>query len=95
MNLTEIASFVEAFIGAECLAKQLERTPDVEAYNKHFDDICKAIAETITGEKIETVKPAASKSENVKIQTGGLSPNMRKEMEDWLKEKGWYYKIIE
>lgn len=37
MNLTEIASFVEAFIAAECLAKQLERTPDVAAFNKQVD----------------------------------------------------------
>jgi len=34
---------------------------DVELYRKHFDNICKAIAETLTGKKLQQEKPQVTK----------------------------------
>ncbi|WP_218970624.1 N-acetylmuramoyl-L-alanine amidase family protein [Alkalihalobacterium alkalinitrilicum] len=31
---------------------------------------------------------------NPRITTGGLNPSMRKEFEDWLKERNWWYTIV-
>ena len=46
-------------------------------------------------EKKPAVKVAESNiNTTVKIQTGGLNPDMQKELESWLKDKGWYYQII-
>ncbi len=35
-----------------------------------------------------------TKDGNPKALTGGLSTGMRREFEAWLKERGWYYKVI-
>lgn len=75
----------------------VDSVEDVKLYQSKFDEICKVIAETVSGKKLPQPKPIVketSKSDSIKIQTGGLNQSNRKELEAFLKERGWYYKII-
>jgi len=75
---------------------------DVDIYNDKFNDVCKAIAETVSGKKaLTTPKPTTVKSNStpptskqssnrVKIKTGGLNPEMLKEVSEYLIKQGWY-----
>lgn len=70
----------------------VDSTADVAIYKEKFNEICKAIAESVSGKKLPE-KPVV-KEENPKILTGGLTPSALKEVENFLKERNMYYKIV-
>ncbi|MBM7605971.1 N-acetylmuramoyl-L-alanine amidase [Metabacillus crassostreae] len=67
---------------------------DVEIYQSKFNEICKALAESVSGKKIvEKVVKSAQKTNSVQIRTGGLSPEMVEEITKLFKEKGWWAEV--
>lgn len=70
---------------------------DVDIYNKKFDDICRAIAETLSGKKLKVVKPASptlkNEVESVQIKTGGLAPEMVEEITKYFIDRKWWAQI--
>jgi N-acetylmuramoyl-L-alanine amidase len=70
----------------------VDSTADVAIYKDKFDEICKAIAETVSGKKLPE-KPVVVEP-NPKILTGGLTPEALKEVENFLQERNMYYKIV-
>ncbi|MGM7722129.1 N-acetylmuramoyl-L-alanine amidase [Metabacillus sp. Hm71] len=64
---------------------------DVVLYKSKFDEICKAIAETILGKKL--LEPKSDPVESVQIRTGGLSPEMVAEIGKYFVDKKWWAQI--
>ncbi|WP_052737901.1 N-acetylmuramoyl-L-alanine amidase [Bacillus sp. SA1-12] len=58
---------------------------DVVIYKSKFNEICKAIAESISGKKLPEPKPNPGVS--VQIRTGGLSPEMVAEIGKYFDDK--------
>ncbi|MDQ0228401.1 N-acetylmuramoyl-L-alanine amidase [Metabacillus niabensis] len=65
---------------------------DVDIYNEKFNEICVAIAESISGKQIKKVK-GTKQSKSVQIKTGGLTPEMVEEVSKYFKQKGWWAKV--
>lgn len=65
---------------------------DVDIYNGKFNEICEAIAETISGRQIKKVK-GTKQSKSVQIKTGGLTPEMVEEVSKYFKQKGWWAEV--
>ncbi|WP_052737819.1 N-acetylmuramoyl-L-alanine amidase [Bacillus sp. SA1-12] len=62
---------------------------DVVLYKSKFDEICKAIAEIISGKKL----PEPKQEESVQIQTGGLTADMVKEIAAYFIDKKWWAQV--
>lgn len=65
---------------------------DVDIYSAKFNEICEAIAESISGKQIKKVK-GTKQSKSVQIKTGGLSPKSVEIISKYFKEKGWWAQI--
>ncbi|PAD70894.1 hypothetical protein CHH83_01470 [Bacillus sp. 7586-K] len=65
---------------------------DVDIYNKKFNEICEAIAESISGKQVKKVK-SSKQSKSVQIKTGGLTPEMIGEISKYFKEKKWWAQV--
>ncbi|WP_053346509.1 N-acetylmuramoyl-L-alanine amidase [Peribacillus butanolivorans] len=69
---------------------------NADAYKKNFNNCCKAIAETLSGEKLkEAVKPVEKKSVIHKVQVGAFSDEKNAaNLAAELKKKGYSVNIV-
>lgn len=68
-------------------------TVDVDLYNKNFDAICRAIAETLAGGKLPQPAPKQTESlpKKISFYTGGYSGDNLKKIHSFLRDNGWWF----
>lgn len=66
-------------------------TVDVDLYNKNFDAICRAIAETLAGKKLPQPQQTESLTKKISFYTGGYSGDNLKKIHNFLLANGWWF----